>query len=521
MQALLLLLSGALTAVPLANPSLSFLGYTAMIPLCIFLFTKGSEMRLRRALLVGICFGMGFFLVIYHWFLAMYPLEFLGFTKGEAVVAVLFCWIVLSLIQTAHLLLVPVLYRVLSPKKDWLKPLVLAALWVLFEWVQTLTWMGVPWSKLALGQYTDRAVLQVVSLFGSYFLTAILVLVNGYLALVLLRLSSRKHLLTYGTLALSILLLTHAISGVLLFTHQTEGDTVRVAALQANIGSTDKWTGSNISTLRRYAEMTAEAAAQGAELVVWPETVVTSSLTASKREIITTCATENNVTILFGGFQHAYDDDGEWQSYNCMFTAYPDGSIYETPYRKQHLVPFGEYLPMAEFIETFLPFLAGMNVLGSSLAAGDTTILQPTEWGNVGGMICYDSIYEREALSSVREGAGLLVLITNDSWYGDSAAVWQHNGDSVLRAVETGRYVVTSASTGISAVLSPTGEILDLKEPLTAGIVYGDISFESTRTLYSYVGNSFVLLCGLFCTTLLGQRIYAKIKKNKAKHLSA
>lgn len=521
MQVLLLFASGALTAVPLVVPSLSFLGYTAMIPLCIFLFTKGSEMRFSRAVFSGFCFGMGFFLVIYHWFLAMYPLEFLGFTKGEAVVAVLFCWIALSLIQTAHLLIVPVLYRLLAPKRDWLKPLVLAALWVLFEWVQTLTWMGVPWSKLALGQYTDRVALQAVSLFGSYFLSAILVLVNGYLALALLHTDTRKRLLTNGALALSILVVTHVASGVLLLTHETTGETVHVAALQANIGSADKWKGSNLSTIRRYAEMTAEAAAGGAQLVVWPETVVTSTLTASKREIITTCAIEHNVTILFGGFQHAYSADGAWNSYNCMFTAYPDGSIYETPYRKQHLVPFGEYLPMADFIKAFLPFLAGMNVLGASLSAGDATVLQPTAWGDVGGMICYDSIYEREALSAVREGAELLVLITNDSWYGDSAAVWQHNGDSVLRAAETGRYVVTSASTGISAVISPTGEILDLKEPLTEGIVYGEITFEDSRTLYSYVGNSFVLLCGLFCTVLLGQRVYARIKQKNKEHRSA
>lgn len=515
MQGLMLLLSGALTAVPFVLPSLHFLGYTALIPFCLLLFTRGSEIRLRRALLWGLCFGMGFFLVIYHWFLAMYPLSFLGFTEGEAVVAVLFCWIALSLIETAHFLIVPLLYRLVAPKRDWIKPLLLAALWVVFEWGQTLTWMGVPWSKLALGQYTDRVAIQTISLFGSYFLTIVLVLVNGYLALALLSMETRKKLLRYGVLAFAILLVNHGVGGTLLLTHRTEAETVKVAALQANIGSASKWKGSNTDTVRKYAQMTGEAAKNGATLVVWPETVVTSTLTAPKREIITACAKENHVTILFGGFFSAKDADGVRRTYNAMFTVYPDGSIYEAPYRKQHLVPFGEYLPMKSFINRFIPILSGMNVFGSDLYTGSETTLQPTEWGNVGGMICYDSIYERVPLAAVRDGAGLLVLITNDSWYGDSAAVWQHNGDSVLRAVETGRYVVTAASTGVSAILSPTGEILAMQEPLTEGIVYAELSFASSRTLYSYLGNLPVTLSGAFCLLLLGQRLYGRFRKKR------
>ena len=515
MQGLAVFLSGLLTAVPFVAPALSFLGYTALIPFCILLFQQGGTVRLRRALSWGFCFGMGFFLVIYHWFLAMYPLEFLGFSKGEALIAVLFCWIALSLIQTVHFLLVPVFYRLIAPKRAWLKPLVLAALWVVFEWTQTLTWMGVPWSKLALGQYTDRVAVQTVSLFGSYFLTAILVLVNGYLALALLHTGCRRRMLTWGSLALAVLLVNHGIGGVLLLSHRDGGETVRVAALQANIGSASKWKDSNISTVRRYAQMTAEAAQNGARLVVWPETVVTSTLTATKREIITECAVANRVTILFGGFLSERAEDGEIRAYNAMFTVYPDGTIYEAPYRKRHLVPFGEYLPMKDFIETFLPVLAGMNLLGSDIDTGNSPMLQPTEWGDVGGMICYDSIYERVPRSAVQAGAGLLVLITNDSWYGDSAAVWQHNGDSVLRAVESGRYLVTSASTGISAVISPTGEVLALQEPLTEGIVYGDVSFTATRTLYSYVGDVLVLLCVALCILLLGQRIYGRVRATK------
>ena len=507
---LLLFLSGIVTGVPFVFPDLSFLGYVSLLPLALLLFSKGRDAKIRQVLLWGLAWGMGFFLVIYHWFLAMYPLEFLSFTRGEAALAVAVCWILLSLLETAHFLIVPLGYRLVRPSVAWTKPVVLAALWVLFEWAQTLTWMGVPWNKLALGQYTDRVALQTISLFGSYGLAAVLVLVNGFLALALLTPTDRKQLVRYGALALGILTLNHGVGAALLLSHRNEGETVRVAAIQANIGSTDKWVGTNLTVVRKYVALTADAAAAGAKLVLWPETVVTSALTAEKRALITECAQTCNVTILGGSFAYETNEAGETETYNAMFVAYPDGTIGDVRYDKQKLVPFGEYLPMQTFIETFLPVLAGMNVLGSDLSAGETATTIPTAFGSVGGMICYDSIYEDVALKSVRNGAALLALITNDSWYLDSAAVWQHNGDSVLRAVEQGRWVVSAASTGISAVISPTGEIVDMAEPLTADIVYGDVTFETGRTLYSSIGNLAVAVAGVLLIAVFFTEIYLK-----------
>ena len=125
-----------------------------------------------------------------------------------------------------------------------------------------------------------------------------------------------------------------------------------------------------------------------------------------------------------------------------------------------------------------------------------------SEWGKIGSLICFDSIYEELSLRSVRDGAEIMVISSNDSWFFDSAAVYQHQVQAQLRAIETGRYFVRSANTGISTVLSPSGEILSWLDPLTEGYAVQEISAREGRTLYSILGNAFVYACMAFVAAL-------------------
>jgi apolipoprotein N-acyltransferase len=126
--------------------------------------------------------------------------------------------------------------------------------------------------------------------------------------------------------------------------------------------------------------------------------------------------------------------------------------------------------------------------------------------------VCFDSIYESLTLDSVRDGAELIVLSTNDSWYKDSAAVRQHNGHAVLRAVENGRCVVRAANTGISTVISDKGRIITSLPPLTDGYVFAEVSTSDQRTLFSYTGNLTVLLSAIYIAFLFVRAIILKIK---------
>ena len=123
--------------------------------------------------------------------------------------------------------------------------------------------------------------------------------------------------------------------------------------------------------------------------------------------------------------------------------------------------------------------------------------------GQIGSLICFDSIYERNAMDSLQNGAQLLAVSTNDSWFTDSRGVWMHHAQSQLRAIETGRYVVRSANTGVSSVINDRGEGLELLEPLKTGYVLEEAYLSDRVTVYSVIGNVFAYVCVAVCAAAI------------------
>ena len=137
------------------------------------------------------------------------------------------------------------------------------------------------------------------------------------------------------------------------------------------------------------------------------------------------------------------------------------------------------------------------------MSAGERTEIFDTELGKLGSLICFDSIYEQLTIDTVRDGAEILLVSSNDSWFRDSAAVYQHQVQSQLRAIESGRYVVRAANTGISSIIAPDGTVKQILDPLVDGYIVDEIVAVSEPTLYMKIGNLFVYLCILF-TALVG-----------------
>ena len=142
-----------------------------------------------------------------------------------------------------------------------------------------------------------------------------------------------------------------------------------------------------------------------------------------------------------------------------------------------------------------IPPLAELSALDSDLTPGVDSALFELPEGKLGSLICFDSIYEQLTLDSVRDGANLMLISSNDSWFYDSAAVYQHQAQAQLRAIESGRYVVRAANTGISTVISDEGALLAWIDPLTTGYRVADVQMRTRPTPYSVVGNLFVYLC--------------------------
>ena len=493
------LVSGAvLTALTLLFPQyLGVLEWLTMIPIFIgvYCLSERREITPRRAYFYGFATVYAYYFLLWHWIVRMYPMEFLGISPIVSIAIIAAAWFGLPLLQAffggwMFWIWQRLARRGVFERSPLLRPFVFAALWVIFEWSSTLGWIGVPWGRLALGQIKLLPMLQSASLFGSYFISLLLLLVNGLLAYAILY---PNRAILCRTLALSLAAANLLFGGIrLLLPVRTEGNTVRVAVIQGNIDSNQKWSDDGWYNFRGvYRDLTEEAAAAGAELVIWPETTFPYELNTdhASMRFLSSVARESRVRMIVGAM---YEDElGELQ--NVLYYVEPDGRIREEVYSKRHLVPFGEYVPMRELFEMLYPPLTELAIF-EDMKPGEEVALFESPYGRIGSLICFDSIYEQLTLDSVREGAELLVLASNDSWFYDSVGVYMHQGQAQLRSIESGREMARAAVTGISSVISYRGELRAWIDPLERGWAMAEITPRQHATLYTVVGNLIVWL---------------------------
>ncbi|MBQ7380514.1 MAG: apolipoprotein N-acyltransferase [Clostridia bacterium] len=499
----LLLGSALLTALTLMFPQiLGAFEWISLAPFAVvcYSFLEHGTPPKKLFLYLLLFFGVYYF-AIFHFFVTMYPMEFLGISKGAAVVVVAVAWLGLTALQASLFALSFLGFHRLSEGRivkrcRILLPFLAAAIWTVLEWLLTLTWAGVPWSRLALGQVRLLPLLQSASLFGSYFVTFLIVAVNFLLAYAFYY--EKKRIALVALLIFSANLL---LGSVLMFTDKDSGVPVRVAAVQGNVSSQEKWdTSKYLDNLKRQRSHMSRAVNRGAKIVVWAESSFPDVLDdiPSVEEFLSGTARDGDCYLLAG----AFDTDDKGNRYNSIFTFLPDGTRDGTVYNKRHLVPFGEFVPLRSLVETLVPQLANINATNEDFTAGKDSNIVSTAYGKLGISICFDSIYEEAVRDSVRDGAELLVVATNDSWFLHSAALGMHNAQAVLRAVENGRWLVRAANTGISSIVTPTGKIIADISADREGYICEDVYMRSELTLYSRIGNLFVLLCGVFVAAM-------------------
>jgi apolipoprotein N-acyltransferase len=507
---LLYALCGMLAALPMVFPPLWILSWIAPVPVLAvsFFIPPAGKHALRRAYGRGLAFFYCWGLIVFYWFVELYPLDFAGLDKWGSLAVILVAWFGLPLLQGVFSAFVFLFIHILSVKfktrgRSLILSLGAASLWIFFEWLQTLTWAGVPWGKLALTQTGWLPLFQSASLFGSYTVSFLIISCASLLACAIYY--WKKCFLRRGAALVAAAMCVlggNLVYGLLRCSlYQPRGETITVAAIQGNIDSSEKWDNKTNSTLDVHENLTLEAAADGADLILWPETALPYVYSAGGRldEYLTGLADEAGVPILAGFFIQ----DKEQNLYNVIGKVDPDTGMGDTFYKKRRLVPFGEFVPMRDVVMFLIPPLSQLSALNDDVTPGTRPELFDTAWGKAGSVICFDSIYESLILDSVRAGANLLCISTNDSWFEDSAAVYEHNAHAKLRAVETGRYVVRAANTGISSIITPTGKVTKHLPPLVEGYILDEVHMISENTLYTMVGNILVLAAGVYIAALL------------------
>ncbi len=384
--------------------------------------------------------------------------------------------------------------------------------WVALEWVRTYFPIGFPWNLVGYTAYQYIQLIQFAEFTGVYGISALILFFNAVVYMVLLR---RGH---FRVQALSLSVLTGLLILAIGFgtwrtselRHAAAVGTIRAAMVQADIPQSLKWDPNFLpKSFKIYQDETAEIAKRGADVIVWPEAAAAFffqptdqyppefSSDAAYRSALLALARSVNTPILFGAPALAVRD-GKMGFYNRAYLISATGEVV-AHYDKMQLVPFGEYVPF----RAVLGFIVNRVVPGfGDMFAGTHPTLFPLKGAKLGVLICYESIFPDLTRREVDGGADILVNITNDAWYGESSAPYQTLAMAALRSAETKVPMIRDANTGISAVISPAGEITERTPIFERESEIGVVKWRPVRTLYTIVGDLFAEIC--FALTIIG-----------------
>ena len=459
--------------------------WIALVPLLISL-APGWRSRARagsgplRATALGFVAGFIHFTGTIYWTSAVMS----QFGDLPTPIAVL-----LMLLLSAYMALYPaiaalILHRLVS--RFGVRALLLSpAVWVTTELGRSYLFTGFPWVLLGYSQATVLPVAQLASLFGVYGLSALVVLVNAGLALFVVGRGPDRWRPAVAAAALVAVVAFWGSARLRGSELVREGSPLKVALVQGNIPQEEKWDPAHApAILQRYVEMTRQAAAGGARFIVWPE----SSLPFYFQEdpaggdVVRRLAYETRAYILVGSDQVERGDPAKY--FNAAFLVTPDGTVGGI-YRKMHLVPFGEYVPLKDVLFFAAPLVEAV----SDFSPGGELVMLPVGGRPVSTAICYEVVYPGLAREAVARGSQLLTTITNDAWYGRTSAPWQHWEQASLRAVEQGRYLARSANTGISGIVDPYGRVVGRSNLFEPAVVQGEVRLLEGRTVYGRIGD--------------------------------
>jgi apolipoprotein N-acyltransferase len=412
-----------------------------------------------------------------------------GLATPLAVLAAALLVAYLSLFPAAFTVVLARLYRSMGTVALLLAPPV----WVASELGRQYVWDGFPWTLLGYSEVTVLPVAQVASIVGVYGLSGLLALTSTAAALLVLDRSRLKWFVAGSAAALVAGSVAWGSARLADNRLASAGQPVKVAVLQGNIAQEDKWNPELRDAITdRYVTMTREAIGRGATFVIWPEssTPFYFEHDVLRGGAIRRLAREAGATLLIGSDQvepfrpsPAATEVTE-QYYNAAFLVRPDGQIGGV-YRKMHLVPFGEYVPL----KTLLFFVGPIVEAVSAFTPGQDPVLLPVGDHRVSTAICYEVIFPSLIRRFVQDGSELLTTITNDAWYGRSSAAFQHWEQASMRAIEQGRYLARAANTGISGFVDPYGRVMAQTDLFERALVVGDLRFIQDRTIYSRVGD--------------------------------
>ena len=344
----------------------------------------------------------------------------------------------------------------------------------------------------------------MADILGPYGVSFLIIGVNTGLALIIICIGRRKwfgrpvsrRLIFASTITLVIAMVAVVMygKGRIQFIDAELKNAPRrtVAAIQGNIPQDVKWDPQfQQSTTLKYIQLSGTFKSTKTDLIVWPESATPFYLYDNPFLTRMVTARINDIgTDFLIGSPSALHREGKIIYYNSAYLIDKYGRPVEK-YDKAHLVPFGEYVPF----KRYLPFIGKMVAQVGDFEAGPTG--RTLKWGDqrIGVLICYELIFPELARDQVKNGASLLVNLTNDAWYGRTSAPYQHFSMAIFRAVENKRALVRAANTGITGFIEPVGRIQKTTGLFKEAAIRQPVHLINLETIYTRVGDLFAKAC--------------------------
>jgi apolipoprotein N-acyltransferase len=477
--------------------------YFALLALA-FLFAAWLNITAKRAALRGYLFGLGAFGSGVSWvYISMHDFGGAG-VFGSSLLTVLFAafwalfpafagYLSVTAGRSGRILLVPVIWILVENFRGY---------WLL---------NGFPWLQIAYSQLETplAGYIPVLGVYGTGFIVALTasVIVEIFRTIAW---HCRGEFICPGRLRsplqlIMMLAILWGVGGLLrnqTWTHEI-GQSLRVSMIQGNIGQDQKWRPENkINTLLKYKRMTEEH--WDSNVIIWPETAIPAYLDQVEENFLTPLANDakrHNTDLIISV---PVQEQSPIKNFNAVITLGKEQGMY----RKTHLLPFGEYLPLQP-LSGFVLSMINIRLGNFTPGAENQSLLKAGGYPFI-TLICYEDAFGDLSIKGLPDAA-FLVNVTNDGWFGDTIEPHQHMQMARMRAMETGRFLLRSTNTGVTAIVSPTGEIIN-QAPLFQETVLTDmITPMGGMTPYARFGDK--PLIAAMVTLLVGLMGYGKAFK--------
>lgn len=492
--------SGLLLAAAFPLIDLPFLAWIALVPLFLAL-EQGTVMDGFR---LGGITGLLYFTGTVYW--VTNSIHFYG---GIALIPAS----LITLLLCAYLALYPALFGAaavfLRGCRPALRLVAAPALWTALELARTYVFSGFPWSLFGYSQYRVLPVIQIADITGVYGVSFLIVLVNAAAAGFLL---DRKR---YGGLIAAATAVTIVLGYGAMKLRAAEGSGgIAISVVQGNIEQDRKWDPAyQAEVTATYERLTREAMLRHPDLVIWPETATPFYFNGAYgndkplTENLVAFVKQNRTPLLFGSPTYEVQPNRKVVGRNSAFLLSGEGRI-EAVYHKIHLVPFGEYVPLKKV----LFFVEKMVQAIGDFGGGDSYTVMSIPYGSgdqrrettLSTVICYEIIFPDLVRRFVDNGARIVTTVTNDAWFGRTAAPYQHFSMAVLRAVENRVPVARAANTGISGFIDAQGRILETSKIFTEARLTHTLVPGTEKTFYTRFGDVFSYACVIASMIMLG-----------------